>query len=142
MANEVIEQKYGKGKHPNSLKNLIPMRKGEPTRNPGGRPTKASQKCISDALEVILREGYVDSKGRIRLRAAYSGVANVLAIRLLNRALKHSRDLELVLDRLEGKVVQPVAGQISSDIAFVIGKGYSEGDDDKPDVQPDKQDTE
>jgi hypothetical protein len=31
-----------------------------------------------------------------------------------------------LMDRLEGKVVQSVMGQLNTDIVFTIGKGYSE----------------
>ena len=41
-----------------------------------------------------------------------------------------------LMDRLEGKVTQPVEGQIKEDISFTIGKGY-----DQPEVPGDKQDT-
>lgn len=37
-----------------------------------------------------------------------------------------------LMDRLEGKVTQPVSGDIDSEVVFIIGKGYDRDKDDNP----------
>jgi len=98
----MAEQKYAIGKHPNSLKNLNPPKKGEPSRNPNGRPTnrlsltnlareKLDQPCPHDPKKTWL-EYLVD--------------------RWLDQATENATYFKELLDRLEGKVVQPVEGTL------------------------------
>jgi hypothetical protein len=62
--------KYGKGKHPNSLKNLKPVQKGE-VRNPNGRPrddeclTSIMKQVCLEEKEYILRNGETVKKPRL-----------------------------------------------------------------------------
>ncbi len=113
--------KYPKGKNPNSLRNLRPVQKGAPTLNPNGRPTKASRRCFTDALMLILEEGWVDPKdNKVKLRAAYPSVPNVLVLAAVNRARENSRDFELLWDRVEGKVLQTIGGQDGEPIRYEI----------------------
>jgi len=102
--------KCGKGNHPNSLAVLKkhgfkPGKSG----NPKGRTPNI--KYVSEALRDLL--------------ASDKTLADKLARKLANRALKNSYDLSLLFERTEGKVVQPIEGQIDSDIVFNIGKGYA-----------------
>ena len=98
--------KYARGKHPNSLKNLNFFQKGE-IHNPNGRPTK--EQSVTEAARVLLREGklsdldHLDKKQELIVRA--------LAIKWLKRALANHNDLNALLDRMEGKVSQPVANE-------------------------------
>jgi len=119
MANQ--KSKYPNGKHPNSLANLAKGRKNgwKPGQsgNPKGRPPNI--KYVSEALRDLL--------------AKDETLADKLAKKLANRALKNSYDLNLLFERTEGKVTQPVEGQIDSDVVFIIGKGYARnGNEENP----------
>ena len=88
----------GRGKHPNSLKNL------KPPWPPGFKPPGAGGETVSHSLKDILRE--MDS-GRSNARA--------IAEKMVERAkiLTGKPDaaiLNQVLDRTEGKVPQPISG--------------------------------
>ena len=120
------QTKYPYGKHPNSLKNLKPRKKGDPALNPHGRPPK--DKSVTEAMRRLLERGIVKDK-------AYP---DALAENLLKRALRSSYDLNVVLDRTEGKVTDKLEATVKGDVRFIIGRGY----EDRPDLQPDKQGTE
>jgi hypothetical protein len=113
--------KYPVGKNPNSLKNLKPCKPGE-NRNPHGRPTK--EKSITEAVRVLLHQGRLKDldknygKDELVLRA--------LAVRWLKRALKKQMDLSMLLDRIEGKVTQPVGGDPNMPIVYNIQVGSPE----------------
>jgi hypothetical protein len=49
-----------------------------------------------------------------------------LAERGLALAGENAAYFRELMDRLEGKVVQSVMGQLNTDVVFTIGKGYSE----------------
>ena len=106
------KSKYAVGKNPNSL---AALRKGggwKPGQsgNPKGRPPGV--KYVSEALRELLGEDET--------------LVNRLAKSLAKRALKSDTALSLVFERTEGKVTQPIEGQITADITFIIGKGYAE----------------
>ena len=107
---------YEKGKHPNSLKNLEKGRfkKGE-VSNPRGRPAK--ELCITSILREQLGEPCPYAEGKTW--------AEWIARRALELAGENPAYYRELLDRLEGKVVQPIEGQITTDVVFIIGKGYS-----------------
>lgn len=93
------EIKYPKGKHPNSLKNLKPQVKGGPARNPHGRPHNRL------SLTVIAREKLeevcpYDSQGRTW--------KEYLVDRWMAQALENPVYFRELIERLEGKVTQPV----------------------------------
>ena len=115
------------GRHPNSLKNLNPPKKGE-VRNPNGRPRK--EQSITNIQREMLSQPCPYAEGKTW--------GEWLARRGLELAGKNAQYYQAVLDRLEGKVTQPFEGQIKADVTFTIGKGYANG---KPDIQSDKQDT-
>jgi hypothetical protein len=60
----------------------------------------------------------LDSEGR--------SWAEWLAERWLTLAGENAAYYRELMDRLEGKVVQSVMGQLNTDVVFTIGKGYSE----------------
>jgi len=97
--------KYPRGKHPNSLNNLKPYKKGE-HGNAHGRPRK--EQSITEAVRVLLREGTLQD---LEQKSGKSDpIVRALAIRWLRRALKRYPELSMLLDRLEGKVTQPIGG--------------------------------
>jgi len=94
------ESKYPVGKHPNTLANLAKGR-GEgkgftpgQSGNPAGRPPGI--KYVSEALREQL--------------ANDPTLVDKLAKKLIERAEQNSNDLNLLLDRTEGKVTQPIGG--------------------------------
>jgi hypothetical protein len=88
------KSKYAHGKHPNSLNNLKGRWKPGQSGNPKGRPKGV--KYVSEALRDLL--------------ASDKGLADKLAKKLANRALKNSYDLNLLFERTEGKVTLPIGG--------------------------------
>ena len=126
---ETQKSKYAHGKHPNSLKNLERTKKGE-VRNPKGRPTNRLS-LTNIAREKLDEVCPYDPKGRTW--------KEYLVDRWLAHSLNNVTYFRELIERLEGKVVQPIEGTIKTDVTFTIGKGYANG---KPDIQPDKQDTE
>ena len=97
MAEE--KSKYPSGKHPNTLANLAKGRgegngfKPGQSGNPNGRPRNI--KYISEAL----REQLSDEK-----------VVNELAEELIKRAKKSDNAINIIFERTEGKVTQPIGG--------------------------------
>ena len=88
------KSKYPIGKHPNSLANLAKHRREwQPGKsgNPNGRTPGI--KYISEAL----REQLSDVK-----------LVNELAKELIKRAKKSDNSINIILDRTEGKVTQPI----------------------------------
>lgn len=118
----------GKGRHPNSLANLrLGGFKPGQSGNPGG--CRKGVKYVSEAMKHILAEG------EAVVRANPGVVAYAIAGNLIKRAKDKDSSMEILMDRTEGKVTQPIAGQITADITFMIGKGYA---DSKPDIPPNK----
>jgi hypothetical protein len=121
------ETKYPNGKHPNSLKNLQKWAKGQ-SGNPKGRAP--NELCFTAIAKKMLPEICpYDAKGRTW--------AEYLVERWLAQSVKNPAYFHELIERLEGKVVQPIEGTIKTDVTFTIGKGYANG---KPDIQPDKSD--
>lgn len=88
------ESKYARGKNPRSLANL---KKGgwKPgsSGNPAGRPKRI--KYISEALREQLGD---------------EAVVDELAKELIKRAKKSDNALNLIWERTEGKITQPIGG--------------------------------
>jgi hypothetical protein len=120
------KSKYPPGKHPNSQKNLKRWEPGQ-SGNPNGRPGKTE--CITHIQREMLSKPCPYAQGKTW--------AQWLARRGLELAGENPAYYRELLDRLEGKVTQPIEGQITTDVVFTIGKGYANG---KPDIQSDKQD--
>jgi len=98
------KSKYPVGKHPNTLANLAKGR-GEgkgftpgQSGNPKGRPPGI--KYVSEALRERLAKGELDNVT----------LADLLADSLIKRAKKSDVALNILLDRTEGKVTQPIGG--------------------------------
>ena len=94
MASE--KSKYPPGKHPNSLETLEKGRRSwQPGKsgNPNGRPKEI--KYISEALREQLSD---------------VNLVNELAKELIKRAKKSDNSINIILDRTEGKVTQPIGG--------------------------------
>jgi len=87
--------KYPKGKHPNSLANLKKGWKPGQSGNPKGRPPGI--KYVSEALREQL--------------ANDPALVDMLAKKLIERAKENSNDLNLLFERTEGKVTQPISGE-------------------------------
>lgn len=106
---------YKRGEHPNSQKNLEKgqFKKGE-VSNPGGRPPK--EFCITSILREQLGEPCPYAPGKTW--------AEWIARRALELAGENPTYYRELLDRVEGKVVQPIEGQVKTDVVFTIGKGY------------------
>ena len=99
-------KKYPHGTHPNSVANLKPMRKGEPSRNPKGRPKRGL--CISEALRKIL-ESKDPKDGEL--------IADKVARKIVDEVLKGNVQMtQILLDRTEGKVELPISGTIGAEV--------------------------
>jgi len=81
--------------NPKSLANLVPIKKGE-RRNPYGRPTK--EKSVTECLRRLMKTPAADGKTKEQL----------LAEVWYTKALTEAKYFEMLLDRLEGKVTQPI----------------------------------
>lgn len=123
---ETVMKGVGQGRNPNSLKNLEGHQwKPGQSGNPKGRTPDVV--LVSDELKRLLRSGMEKNEALV----------TALASGLVKRALRSSYDLNILLDRTEGKVTQTVESKITGDVVFVIGKGYAkrkEDADDKPGV--------
>ena len=113
------ERRDRRGTHPNSLANLRP--------NLNGRPPK--DQCLTS----IAREELAKSCPY----APDKTWAQYLVERWLGQCAGHSGYFRELIERLEGKVTQPIDATVESDVNFIIGKGYAN----KPDSGTDKQDT-
>lgn len=117
--------KYAPGKNPKSLENL---KKRPRVPNPNGRPRK--ELCLTSLIRVKLNDKCPYDPGKTW--------GEYIVRRWLELATDNATYFKELIERLEGKVTQPIEGQINAEVTFTIGKGYA---DDKPDIQPNKQDT-
>ena len=99
------KRQYGPGKHPNSLANLRPLKKGDKSRNPNGRPTK--EKSITEALRVLLKTGTLKNVKH----TADETIVETLAKNWVKQSLEKAQYFEMMLDRIEGKETQPISGE-------------------------------
>jgi len=90
------KSKYATGKNPNSLANLKKAWKPGESGNPKGRPPNI--KYVSEALRERLARGELDAVT----------LADILADSLIKRAKKSDFALNIILERTEGKVTQPI----------------------------------
>ena len=108
------KSKYGWGKHPNTLANLAKSRgegkgfKPGQSGNPKGRPPNI--KYVSEALRERLASGDLDDVT----------LADLLADSLIKRAKKSDFALNIILERTEGKVTQPIGGEDGKPIEVLI----------------------
>lgn len=96
----MIKEKKPHKVHPNSLKNLRPCKKGE-THNPKGRPSNGF--CITHLQRKMLSQPCPYAPGKTW--------AEHIARRGLEMATESATYYKELLDRLEGKVVQPIGGE-------------------------------
>lgn len=100
MVEFVEKQRYKRGQNPNSLKNLKPFQNGK-SGNPNGRPPK-DVSLTSLLKEEIDKVCPSDKQGRTWRQ--------LLVLAWLTGAMKNPVLLKELLDRLEGKVAQPITG--------------------------------
>ena len=103
-------KKYPNGKHPNSLKNLKPQRSDEPSHGPKGRTKKEatfSDLAREKAAQVCLRW---DANGRTW--------AQYLVDKWFEHAVDNPIYFKELLDRTDGKVTQPIVGNVSGEITI------------------------
>jgi len=112
---EEQKTRYPRGTHPNSLKNLKPYKKGE-HGNAHGRPRK--EQSITEAVRVLIRNGKLKDLENLNKKEEY--IVRALAVKWLKRALANCGDLNSLLDRLEGKVTQPIGGDPAKPIEWNI----------------------
>ena len=101
--------------NPNSLANLEKgqWKKGQ-SGNPKGHPSNKLSITAEQRKMLPLPCPYAPGKTWLQW----------LADRGMALAGENATYYRELMDRLEGKVVQPIEGQIDSDVVFVIGKGY------------------
>lgn len=109
VSNMEEKPKYAPGRNPNSLKNLKPVQKGE-HRNPNGRP--------SNELSITVKQ-------RSMLPLPCPHAPNMtwlewLAERGMTLAGESAQYYRELMDRLEGKVTQPISGEGGGPVSLKI----------------------
>ncbi|MGA2669969.1 MAG: hypothetical protein ABSF21_00910 [Dehalococcoidia bacterium] len=104
---EIKLAKNGRHISAKSLANLIPCKKGE-THNPHGRPLK--EKSVTECLRRLMKTPAGKGKTKEQL----------LAEVWYEKAKTDTRYFEMLLDRLEGKVTQPIGGEGGKDLIFTV----------------------
>jgi len=95
------------GKHPNSLANLRPRKKGDPSLNPKGRPRK--ELSLTHMLRQKLTDPCpFDPEGRRWLE--------YIVDRWLSQAAEQPVYFRELIERLEGKVTIPVGGSRDGEV--------------------------
>ncbi len=111
--NSVKRGKDGRIMHPNSLANLPPTQwqKGVSGNSGGNGYSLLSE--LKHALNKQKREDFVNST-------------------IEGAILREPTPFKELWERIEGKVPQPLTGklELTHDIAFIIGKGYQDGNSD------------
>jgi hypothetical protein len=110
------EIKYPIGKHPNSLKNLKPCKKGE-TRNPHGRPV--NRLCLTHLARQKLSESCPYAPGKTW--------DEYLVDRWLGQAAENATYFKELIERLEGKVLQPIGGEHGGPVILKVVYDNSDG---------------
>jgi hypothetical protein len=117
----MAQEKYPIGRHPNSLKNLKKGWKPGQSGNPKGRPRNI--KYITELAREKLGESCPYDPEKTW--------AEYLVDRWFGQAVENAGYFKELMDRLEGKVTQPISGELKGNVTWIIGKGYA---DDKPDI--------
>jgi len=101
-------KKYPSGKHPNSLANLHKFEKG----NPGGPGRSPKEATFSDLAR--------DKAGQPCTRKDANGRtwAQYLVDKWFEHAINNPIYFKELLDRTEGKVIQPITGDISAEVSI------------------------
>ena len=100
MADFADKQRSKRGMHPNSLANLKPFQKGG-NANPRGRPSK--DVSLTSLLKTEIEKVPPGEKQNRTWR-------QLLVLAWLTGAMKNPALLKELLERLEGKVIQGIAG--------------------------------
>lgn len=116
------KQRKNRGKAAPGLKNLKPWKKGQ-SGNPKGRPRKPVS--ITSGLKEQLSKvpDFPDRRGDPNTKTWRDLIVDAI----LRGCLKGNHPLtKELLDRLEGKVTQPIDATLKGDVNFIIGKGYAD----------------
>ncbi len=108
------KDKNGREMHANSLKNLekgTPWKPGQQGRHKGMTITQRQQQMMSETSPF-------DGQGRTWLESLAEGG--------MKQALVTPVALSNLQDRHEGKVTQPISGEMNAIVTFQIGKGYKD----------------
>ena len=93
------------GKHPNSLKNLIPQKPGEPGINPLGRP-RGSVSFVKLFRKMLAEEN-----------ADGHSLAKAMTAKMIKQALEGGyKQQNLIIERVDGKVPFRLAGSKGEDL--------------------------
>jgi len=103
--------------HPNSLANLRPVKKGDPSRNPKGR--LLNRFCITPIQRKMMGEPCPYAPGKTW--------AEYIARRGLELACDNASYYKELLDRLEGKVLQPIGGEGGGPVILRVVYDNSDG---------------
>jgi hypothetical protein len=109
MTEEIKRAKNGRLISAKSLANLKPCKKGE-THNPHGRPFK--EKSVTECLRRLMKTPAAKGKTKEQL----------LAEVWYEKAKTDARYFEMLLDRLEGKVTQPIGGDSSMPLVVNVNR--------------------
>jgi len=90
--------------------------------NPNGRPKKMIS--LTSEMKAQLTEPCPYDPTKTWLQ--------YLVTRWLGQAIDNAPYFRELIERLEGKVVQPVQAEVKGNVTFIIGKGYA---NDKPGIQ-------
>ena len=117
LSNETVH--YPQGKHPNSLKNLIPFVKG--WRGNPDPPEKGFQ--ITRRLRRMLEEhsDFIPPNANPNDKVYAEQIARQI---LIKSAQGDAPMTNILLDRTEGKIPGDVPQVQNINVVFVVGKGY------------------
>ena len=102
-----------KGMNPNSLKNLIPPKKGE-IRNPKGRPK--GQVNISTTLKKMLGSS-LKTQNPLTGKESTQTLRMILTRKLMQMAIKGDlKSIKEIFDRVDGKAIQSIDMDIKGNI--------------------------
>jgi len=118
MNNKIEKHGKNKGGNPNWVKGV--------SGNPNGRPKKIAS-LTSEMKEQLAKVCPYDQQGRTWLQ--------YLVERWLAHSIQNAGYFRELIERLEGKVTQPIEAEVKADIHWTIGKGYA---GDRAGIQPSK----
>lgn len=122
VTNELNQQvnKNGdrRGMSPSSLKNLHPRLKG----NNHAKAIKITA-AMREMIDQPCDERWLEIEDKVKGLTWSQAIAKRMLIESTRGNAKMTSE---VLDRLEGKITQPLTGEIAAKVTFVIGKGYKD----------------
>jgi hypothetical protein len=108
-----LKDKPRNNQHPNSLKNLRPQKAGEPSHNPNGRPKKDVSLTSLLKEELLKIAPLKGNKDKTWLEIIVMGW-------MAGAAKGNPMLLKELIERVEGKVVQPIGGENGQPIKYSI----------------------